>query len=107
MLPEKKVPESDEEGNHQLVTETGRTTVSKDCVPQQESRPETELSSEQQPQPADAIQLGEYLQFLQPGVKCKIVSLQKNVVNVVEIADQLVAGVAVLRSAPRLAISQL
>ena len=54
-----------------------------------------------------SAKMGEYLQFLQPGVECKIVSLQKNVVNVVEIADQLVAGVAVLRSAPRLAISQL
>ena len=90
MLPEKKVPESDEEGNHQLVTETGRTTVSKDGVPQQESRAETELSSEQQPQPADAIQLGEYLQFLQPGVESKVVSLQQNVMNVVEMVDKIV-----------------
>ena len=42
-----KISQRDQKSHNQLITETGRTGVSKDGVPQQQSVSETELSPEQ------------------------------------------------------------
>ena len=108
VVTEQKISESDQKSHHQLITEAWWTAVSKYRVPQQQSVSKTELSPEQQPQPANAIDLqqgkmylallhnrndpnlGENLKLLQSGVEGEVVSLQQNVMNVVEMVDQIV-----------------
>ena len=64
VVAEEQVSESHQHRHHKLVTEARGTAVSKNGVPQHQSFAELKLSPEQEPEPADAINLGEYLELL-------------------------------------------
>ena len=88
LISEKQISKGHEQRHHELVTQAGRTTVSKDCVPEHQSLSEWELSSKQKSEPANAVYLGEYLKLLQPGVEGGVMPLEQHVLDVVEAGHQ-------------------
>ena len=104
LVSEQQVSQRHQQRHHQLITQTRRTTVSEDCVPQHQSLAEGKLSSKQQSEPADAIDLRKYFQLLKSSVEMRIVSLEEVIMNVAEVGDEEVAGAGVLRSLPGLTV---